>query len=450
MINILKTNILLITIVAFSGCNWIDTDLNIDPDSPADVPVEFLLPNVQVSSAYNLGGNNSVRITNIWMQFFDELNRSGLIHVSKYQLYPEDINNLWSTAYAQSMMDCKKMIEKADEVNSPHYAGIAKIMLALNIGVLTNLFGDMPYSDAFSGSNSVLQPAYDSQESVYAAIDDLLNQAISELGQEENAVDIKQDLIYDGDISMWIKAAYALRARHAFYKGENSDALNYIAGSFDTGENFSLAFESGNNQNPIYQFMRDRTDIRMASTFIDMLIANNDPRLPYYATQDDFGLYSGSYPGSGNSLTSHPGSYNASETSPVLFSSYSEMKFIEAEILLSSDANSSVTAFQEGVAASISDVTGSVNQAWLDANINNIDPGNLTLQDIIKEKYKAMYSTVIPYDDYRRTGFPILQEVENALYASPPLRFPYPESEILYNENTPLNISPFTSLWIFQ
>ena len=84
------------------------------------------------------------------------------------------------------------------------------------------------------------------------------------------------------------------------------------------------------------------------------------------------------------------------------------------------------------------------------ANINNIDPGNLTLQDIIEEKYKAMYSTVIPYDDYRRTGFPIMQEVENALYSSPPLRFPYPESEILYNENTPRDISPFTSLWIFQ
>lgn len=450
MKNILKFNILIIVAIAliFSGCTkWIDTDLNIDPDNPTDVPMSLLLPSIEASSAYTIGGNTAVRASNIWMQFFDGVDRQSLTQ-ARYQLNSADVNDFWESSYAQAMMDCVNLMRKSEEKKSPYYGGIAKVMLALNLGTLTNFFGDIPYTEAFQGSD-VLAPKYDSQEDIYSTIDGLLADAVTDFEASDNAIDPgTEDLIFGGDIAMWKKAAYALRARYAFYKGDNTNALTYIGNAFTSGEKFSMAFESGSNQNPIYQFMRDRTDIRMGSTFINMLLADNDPRLPFYAALDENGVYSGSDPGSENTLASYPGTYNASEESPVLFSSYAEMKFIEAEIKLSSDPAGSKTAFQEGVAASVSDVTGTDNQTWLDANINNI--ASPDLETIITEKYIALYSTVMPYDDYRRTGFPVLQTVQDAIAAAVPNRFPYPQSEITYNSNTPSAVPLTTKLWIFN
>ena len=458
MKNILKFNILIILAVAliFSGCKkWIDTDLNIDPDQPADVPMSLLLPSIEASSAYTIGGNTAVRTSNIWMQFFDGVDRQSLTE-GRYQINSADVNDLWENCYAQSMMDCKNLIIKAEEKESPYFDGIAKVMLALNLGTLTDFYGDLPYTEAFKGAEANLSPVYDTQESIYTSIDGLLAEAIADFGAADNAVDPgSEDLIYGGDISMWTKAAYALRARYAFYKGDNVNALTYIGNSFlgDTlsrhYDKFNMAFESGSNQNPIYQFMRDRTDIRMGSTFMNMLINNADPRLPFYAATDVSGSYSGSDPGSENALASKPGIYNADEASPVLFSSYAEMKFIEAEIKLNTSPDEALTAFKFGVMASVDDVAGR-DQLWLDTTILNVTVSDLDLEMIITEKYKAMYSTVIPYDDYRRTGFPVLQTVLGATAAAVPNRFPYPQSEITYNPNTPSAVPLTTKLWIFE
>ena len=449
MKNILKFNILVIAAIAliFSGCDWIDTDLNVDPDSPADVPMELLLPSIQASSGYVIGGNTAVRTTNMWMQYFDGVDRQSLTE-ARYQLNSADVNDLWENSYSQAMMDCKMLIEKADLQSSPHYAGIAKVMLALNMGSLTNLFGDMPYTEAFDGANAVLQPAFDSQQAIYATIDAILAEAISDLGQAENAVDVESDLIYNGNTAMWIKAANALRARYSFYNGGNVTA--YIADAFAKDENFSIGFETGANENPIFQFMDDRTDIRMASTFVNMLIADSDPRLPLYVALDGDDLYTGSDPGSENASASWPGTYNASEDSPVLFSSFAEMKFIEAEVLLSSDPAGSVAAWKAGVVSSVETVVQdtSITNSWLETNINNV--ASVDLEMIIIEKYKAMYSTLVSYDDFRRTGFPVLQAVAGAIYPATPVRYPYPQSELTYNPNCPVGVTTATSLWIFQ
>jgi len=465
MKNILKFNILIILAVAliFSGCTkWIDTDLNNDPDQPTDVPMSLLLPSIEASSAYVIGGNTAVRTSNIWMQLFDGIDRQSLTE-ARYQLNSADVNDLWDNCYAQSMMDCKNLIVKAEEKESPYYGGIAKVMLALNLGTLTNFFGDMPYTEAFQGADANLSPVYDTQESIYSTIDGLLAEAITDFGASENAVDpATDDIIYGGNIAMWTKAAYALRARYTFYKGDETNALSYINNSFqgdtlrsDNGssENFSLAFETGSNQNPIYQFMRDRTDIRMGSTFMNMLIANNDPRLGFYADSLDDGTYVGSNPGSENDGASYPGTYNADEASPVLFSSYTEMQFIKSECLLNSDAAGALAAWKAGVISSVEFVVKdtSITNSWIDTNVNNVTEGNLTLEMIINEKYKAMYSTVVPYDDFRRTGFPTLQTVQDAIASEVPVRYPYPQSEITYNsDNTPSGVTMNQGLWIFN
>jgi len=445
------------SILIFSGCEkWIDTDLNIDPDVPSEVPMDLLMPSMELSLAYHIGGNRTVKTTAILLQQINGVARNSNSEAN-YVLASTDVDDLWRRMYYMGMMDAVKVIDMAAELESPHYSGAAKVCLAMSLGTMTNLFGDIPYSEAFLGSEGVLTPAYDSQQNIYAAINILLSEAITDLGASENVFDIEGDLIYDGDTDDWIKAAYALRARYALYQGNYTDALGYLANSFAPGENFKIDFGTEDNEaNPIFQYNTLSAwgaDIAMASTFIDMLNGVNDPRLPFFADLQG-GIYVGSIPGSEDDDVSDLGDYNDTPEAPVLFSSYAEMKFIEAECYLQQavpDNDAAATAYKVAVAASLDYVTGggAGNAAWLTANIAIEDGTTITLEKIIGQKYIAMYSTVVPYDDFRRTGYPVLVPVAGA--GAIPQRFPYPQSEISYNSaNVPSIASLTEALWIFD
>lgn len=447
---------LLISGFVFTGCEkWIDTDINIDPDAPSDVPMDLLMPSLQASLAYQVGGNRTIKTSAIFLQQINGVARNSNGEAN-YSLASTDVNDLWRRMYYQGMADAVKIIELGDLHNSPHYSGVGKVCLAMGLGTMTNLFGDIPYSDAFKGSED-LTPSYDTQQEIYTAIDGLLDGAITDLNSSENVFDIEGDLIYGGDTDAWIKAANSLKARYDLYRGNYADALTSVAASFAAGEDFKLGFGPENNQSgPIYQYNTVSVwgaDINMASTFIDMLNGVSDPRLPFYA--DLFGgVYVGSVPGSEDEDASDLGPYNDSPEAPVLFSSYAEMKFIEAECYMMQavpDNAAAAIAYQEAIAASLEYVTGLADHsAWLTATGIDIEDGTtITLEKIITQKYIAMYSTVVPYDDFRRTGFPTLTPVAGA--GAIPVRFPYPQSEISYNyANVPSVASNNVPLWIFE
>lgn len=436
--NIFKSVGLVFVLVLFlSSCDkWIDTEVNIDPDAPADVPMNLLLPAIQQSIGYNMLGNNSVRTNNIWMQLFDGTERQSFTE-ARYQLTPADVNNLWNSMYTEMFMNSKVLIDKAVLQESPHNEGVGKVLIATTLGIATDLFGSMPYSDAFKGGENVLTPVFDSQQEIYASVFALLSEGASALGAAKDEVGIGGDVIYSGSPSKWIKAANSIKARHKLQLSKVNGNAAYTealaaaaAGFASNSDDFEVPFEPA-NKNPIYQFMDDRGDIRMNKTFLDMLEAQDDPRIPFYFAKDGDGNYTGSSPGSENALASQPGSYNASADSPTVLMSYAELKFIEAESYfgLGQTANAQ-SAYEAAVAASVLKVTGSANSSWLDANINGVI---VTLQMIMEQKYLALFSTNQPYADWRRTGFPVLSLAAGAKLSEIPRRFPYGQSEITYN-----------------
>ena len=209
--NILKsTGLVLLLALFFTSCDkWIDTEINIDPDAPADVPMKLMLPAIQQSLGYNIAGNDLVRTTNIWMQQFDGVDRQSFTE-SRYQLLPADVNNVWNSFYTEIFMNTVVLIDKAENTEgkvSPHNAGVGKVIAATTLGVTTDLFGDMPFSDAFKGTQNVLKPQFDSQQKIYDTIMVILDEAIADLGSSENAVDVDGDVMYGGDVDAWKMAA---------------------------------------------------------------------------------------------------------------------------------------------------------------------------------------------------------------------------------------------------
>lgn len=450
--NILKTaGLSLVFVLSLSSCEkWIDTSLNTDPDSPADVPMNLILPGIEQKLGYNMAGNEIVRTTNIWMQQFDGVDRQSFTEAT-YQLVPGDVNNLWSAFYPGILMNSKVLLNKAEKSESPHNAGVARVIIATTLGIATDLFGDMPFSDAFKGNENVLKPTFDTQEQIYDTLFTILDDAIANLSSATDAIGIKGDVIYNGNKDKWEKAAYSIKARHALQlslvngNAAYTAALTAVASGFSSNEDDFNVPWNADNHNPIFQFMEQRTDVRMGATLIDMMKANNDPRLPFYAYEDGEGEYTGSVSGSQNDLASKPGVYVAGATTPSVIMSYAELKFIEAEANFRlGQAGPAQAAFEAAVAASVLKVTGSANTAWLDANINGV---TVTLELIMAQKYIATLGTNQAFADYRRTGLPTVTVPIGAIIPAMPVRFPYAQEEITYNTANVPAVTISTKLW---
>ncbi|MDP2069548.1 MAG: SusD/RagB family nutrient-binding outer membrane lipoprotein [Lutibacter sp.] len=450
---ILKNLVLVLSLllITTSCSDWIDHDLNVDPDSPANVPMDLLLPSVQQAMGYHLVGNNTVRTNNIWMQQFDGVDRQSYTE-ARYQLTPADVNNVWNSIYAEIFINLHIIIEKGsvEGLKSPNFVGVAQVLEATTLGIATDLFGDMPYTEALDGSNNVLKPKYDTQQVVYDNIFMLLDNAVTNLNNTSNVLNVKGDVIYNSNISKWKKAANSIKARHLLQLSKKNGnaaytaALAAVANGFTSNDDDFLVPWEVANKNPINQFMTQRGDIRMGATLVNMLASNSDPRLPFYAEKDGDGNYVGSIPGSQNASASKPGKYNAAETSKSILMSYSELKFIEAECRFVLGLAGAQEAYEAAVAASVLKVTGAANTAWLASNINGVP---VTLKNIIEQKYIAGYSTNQPYADYRRTGFPALSVAIGAVIPAIPTRFPYAQDELDYNTANVPSVTISEKVW---
>jgi hypothetical protein len=97
------------------------------------------------------------------------------------------------------------------------YNAVANIMMAYSLQLTTDMFGDIPYDQAFLGSEN-FKPGYETQEQIYADIQQLLSDAIAVLGDatligDDVSLPGPDDYVYSGDLEAWIAFAHALKAR---------------------------------------------------------------------------------------------------------------------------------------------------------------------------------------------------------------------------------------------
>ncbi len=452
IINILKAiGSGFVFILILSSCEkWIDTGINTDPDSPADVPVNLMLPAIEQALGFNMAGNDLVLTTNIWMQQFDGVSRQAFTE-ARYQLLPSDVNNIWNSIYTTVLMNSKVMIEKAEAEESPHNAGVGRVLTATSLGIATDVFGDMPFRESFRGDKNVLHPAFDTQEMIYDTLGVIIDQAIQDLSAATDPLGISGDVIYDGSVSKWLKAAYSIKARQALQLSKvngnaaYTDALAAAANGFASNDDDLIVPWNADNHNPLFQFMEQRTDARMGAPFVNMLAVNGDPRLPFLVAKDGNGDYTGSIIGSENGEASKLGSYIAALSAPSVIMSYSELLFIEAECNFRLGNTPEAQAdYEAAVAASVLRITGDANQTWLDDNINGV---TVTLGLIMTQKYISSIGTNQAYADYRRTGLPVIVVPPGAVLPAMPRRFPYAQDEITYNGDNVPSVTISDKLW---
>lgn len=453
----IKGSLLAFTAVALvsTGCgNWIDPGLNVDPNNPPDVSMNLLLPTVQVGLGYGAGGDLS-RFAGMAVRQYAGTDRQ----FSSYEIYQyveTDFNQLWSTMYSGQaggglnggvLINAAIIMQKATDLKSPHYRGVARVLTALALGMSTDTWGDIPYSEALRGVDN-LSPKYDSQQSIYAAIQNHLDSAIIDLSASaSNFRPSGDDVIYGGDRSLWIRAAKTLKARYWIHQTKMDNtaagkALAALAGGISSnGQNMAITF--GTNvtaQSPLYQFLTQRSGyLSMGKQLVSMMNDLNDPRRAAYIERDADGKFSE------NSI---PGALYGSDASSVPLVTYTEAKFIEAEAQFrAGNAAEAKAAYMAAINASLAQtgVSDADAKAYL-AQAKVVPTGAITLQNIIEQKYIALYAQSEAWTDWRRTGFPAVQST-TGVPTQIPRRLLYPQYERNYNPNTPTGVNLTTRMW---
>ena len=465
MIQILKyscwTIMLAFMCWALTSCTHDQLDeIGKNPNEPLDVPVSLLLPQVELDLAVGVLGSELAWYTSVFVEHTTGVHGQMQDADRRVGINSTTVNNTWNTLYSDVNHDLNLIIAKGTSAGSEqsgdwHSVGIAKVLKAMTMSVATDMWGDVPYTQADS-IEKYKTPAPDKQEDIYRALISLLDTAISDLSKD-GLTDLESiDFYYKGNTEQWIKVAYGLKARlHNRLSRRDpvrsaNAALEAVAMSLESATDdlkFSDFTEDATGQNSWYQFQKTGF-LAVSETVFDLMNSHADPRIDLW-----FGAVGGEIVPAPNGLAdadqagsiySKPATddfasktdqkyLGATSSLPLL--TFDEIKYIEAEALLRlgklPDAHDTLM-----VAVRASLERAGVATTSIDGYISNleIDPKtDITLEDIIEQKYLSfwLYQPIEAYNDYRRTGIPEL----NNTVGEAPKRMPYAQDEISANPN---------------
>ena len=454
----------------FSSCSEDMLDrINKDETSKtADkVAAKFQLTDAEVSTAFStVNGAYAWYVSSYTEQLFgtgnNQMMKAELRNPSE-TASAATFNNEWNSTYS-NLHNIYQMIEKCSEgginASQSDILGEALILNAINWGVLTDLHGDVPFSECFKGISA---PKVDTQESIYTAILAMLDQAQTALAAGGNNAG-EQDLLFGGDTKKWSAFGHAVKARYLLHTyGRNKSVLSEvvkeaqaaIAGGF-TGC-YLKVFNGVTADNAWSAYQWSRYYIGSNKTVDDLMVERDDPREAIY-NMDMSGENIIGEPGNSDQATlvgalNEPAWLENGGANLVIMSE-SELYFIlaEAQAMLGQDAKD---AFQKAVKSNVKEyfaigggvIEESIDDAGIQEYLDNITP--LFAADPLKEiriqKYLAQTrgEVIETYNDIRRiiyTDGKYAVELTNPNNTSSvgnrwPLRLPYGDSDVVSNPN---------------
>lgn len=456
---------------ATSACdNSNITSMNVDPNNPLDVPATSLFTRaVNVSTQRFLGSGLDLRGTEFMAQ-----------HLAEVQYPDEDrftrltggsTTGYFDAAYYTELEDLHKVIVKGMEANAPGTWAPAMVQQAWIFENLTDIWGDIPYTEALAGDSGSITPAYDTQQAIYTSLFRRLDSASAALQGASNTLG-SADPLYGGSPAKWQKFANSLRLRLAMR------IVNVDAGTAQTQFQAALAAPGGvftsnadNAQvdwpadgiydNPWSINFQTRDDHRLSNRLVSVLDSLSDPRLGVYGQESEDST--GKYIGQPNGLTadsaaawltiaSRPGntfmpkvtSYadfpnGTGPSQPSYIMTYSEVELLLAE---AAERNwtvtgSAATHYDNGVGASLAQwgVSTADSLAYVTNPLVIYVPGTTGQRQIAVQKWITFFADgTQAWASWRRTCQPAnVHAGPEASISTMPRRWQYSITEISTN-----------------
>lgn len=454
--------IILVIAVGLGGvtsCKKSDFDINKNPNAPTDSTITYnLLLASSLQTTASLVETQWGFLQN-WLGYWA---RSGTYAPNVTEETYDVTNNfqtgIWDNFYANTF-NYDIMQKKAAVANAGFYEAIARIMKAHNFQVLVDVYNNIPYTAALQGTQNPT-PEYTKGEDVYKDLFRQLDTAITLLGQVDtddpealNADILSNDLLFGGDVDMWVKFANTLKLRMLVHVADvpgfdlagevakiDATGLGYL-GAGETAE-LNPGFNSS-KPNPFYlSYVADETQAATAnsvyykansyaagdgladpSTTYGYYNWNGDPRVSRFYTAGNQGMRGVAYglpPVTSNaaatlSSISGPGIMkNHGYDAPAWIFTSVESLFLQAEAaergIIAGDAGALTdAAITESFvwlgltsAQASSYITG--NEGYADVDYYADGGGMVT---IISQKWFALnaISTLEVWTDYRRVDY---------------------------------------------
>jgi hypothetical protein len=466
-----------------SACNKSYLDINTNPNTLPTASPSFVFTNALNTSTANLINANETG--SYWSGQWTQGN--GYIistTIFAYNFTNGDFN-YWD-GYYDNLQDYQFVINNADTYSQKYLKGPAKVMKAMLVQQLVDMYGNVPYTEALKGG-AVLAPKFDDQKAVYESLITLLDEAIVDLKANPFASSFTgSDIVFKGNTTKWAQFANSLKMRILIRQSKISGRDAYIkteinkivteGSGFISGEEVgvggpSFYLATAGKLNPVYERWGYSANgakqalnnyPRLTKFLLDGLKASGDTlrlkRIAYanggestgapgVSTQKEvvanyngtpFGASSGYLPANTSSLGPSllvKGDYNR----PFILMTAAEVQFLLAEAKQRyTDVtlpNTAQAYFEAGITQSFralgANTAGAA--AFKGSKVNNYDWEASTdkLAAIATQKWIALtnFSGLEAWTEYRRTNLPAIPQSMQVPDAKRPVRFFYPNTE---------------------
>ena len=296
--------IIIAMVLVLSSCDgWLD--VNTDPNNPSEITENKMIPNIAGGISFYLG-NGYMDLGYITSVYVHQL--SSRESIDQYGIRGSDVDIPWSNLYADTYKEILTLINNATENDNLLYAGIGRVFKAYVASQMVDIWGDIPYSEA--GVTGNYNPVFDDDKAIYVDLFAQLDTAIMNFNStsaENLLTPGSDDIIYGGDIDLWIKAANSLKLKlyvqvqgTDLYNQSKVDAL--LQGDLiEEGEDFLVPHGPGqapDNRNPgfVDEYAGSQISSYISPWIYEIMSGKGehifggivDPRVPYYwVTQVD-------------------------------------------------------------------------------------------------------------------------------------------------------------------
>lgn len=307
MKNILKkSTICLVLFVSFLfSCKDL-SQLNINPNGvqPETVNPNLVMPTVLTETAklyVNLGFQDIAGVVqhtqkDAWFSGHNDYDWGG--------------DQSW-TAYYDQLRNNDLVYQRAVALNMEFQQGVALVMKSMLFGLITDLWGDAPYTEALKGESGGIAPKYDTQDIIYAGILADLDKASTLLSKPKasySSIVESADVYYAGDPTKWQKLANSLKLRYYMrISAKQPDVAKagiekIVANPAqypiidDASVDATMAYVGNNSgdawpSNAVFDISGSNyRRIKMCSTLLKPMQATSDPRLAIWAKKVEIPL----------------------------------------------------------------------------------------------------------------------------------------------------------------
>ncbi|WP_149241434.1 SusD/RagB family nutrient-binding outer membrane lipoprotein [Dyadobacter sp. 32] len=270
------------------------TDVNKNPNAPEKVSSNFLLTYVLTNTGktvFSLGNDGSK--IGAAMQYWQSGTNEGAAEINQYAWTQQG----WG-GYYEYLRNNQLIYENGVRDNNRFFQAIGLTMRAYLFGLTTDLYGDIPYSEALKANSDLFFPKYDSQGDIYKGILADLKEANTLLSSLEakDAISATADVMYKGDGAKWKKFANSLRLRYALRLADKRAEMTALGVNLETefkeasaaafasnSDNASVAFIGTTKENAapggLLNSANPNFKLKPSKVLVNKLAELKDPRL---------------------------------------------------------------------------------------------------------------------------------------------------------------------------